>query len=282
MIGKLRFLHIPKTAGTTFDECLFLQYLGPYLLRRQFVFSGDIAADRRRFAGLSQAARDRIQVCTGHAPRVTGCREIDAMPVVTLLRHPVERVKSLCRHISEGKSPHIYSPREHGSFDLDGLLSSGRIQLSNFQSRMLLGEEDYRLPPGNTTELANRASALLISEFSCFGMTEELDRSLLMFSQVLGWDGWPLYRSRNSSNPQAALQFEARHIDRIEELNRLDLAVYEEARKAFFLRWQSCGPELEEALPRFRLALARPHLRFAAIDLARGAGKLGRLVLPSR
>ena len=278
MIGKIRFLHIPKTAGTTFDECLFRQYLGPYLLRRQFVFSGNIEADRQRLARMSGAALGRIAICTGHAPRVTGCAQIDALPTVTLLRHPVERVISFCRHISEGKSPQIYSPEKHGAFDLDELLGSGRIQLNNFQSRMVLGEGDYRLPAGSENALADRAMALLASQFSCFGLTGELDRSLLLFQRVLGWRKWPLYRSRNSSNPESALRFEARHMARIEELNSLDLAFYELAREAFFSRWQAHGPELEAELPRFRSALAKPGPQFAVIDLARQAGKWGRMM----
>jgi hypothetical protein len=280
LIGKIRFLHIPKTAGTTFDECLFRQYLGPYLLRRQFVFSGNIAADQRRLAAMSKAALDRIAICTGHAPRVTGCAQIDALPTVTLLRHPVERVKSLCRHISEGKSPQIYSAARHGAFDLDELLGSGRIQLNNFQSRIVLGESGYGLPAGSENELAARAMTLLASQFSCFGLTGELDRSLLLFQRVLGWRKWPLYRSRNSSDPQVPLHFEARHIARIEELNRLDLAFYELARETFFRRWQEHGPELELALPRFRSALAKPQPHFAVIDLARQVGKWRRLVSP--
>jgi len=280
LIQKIRFLHIPKTAGTTFDECLFRQYLGPYLLRRQFVFSGNIAADQRRLAGMSGAALERIAICTGHAPLVTGCAQIDALPTVTLLREPVERVKSLCRHISEGKSPQIYCPEKHGVFDLDALLGSGRIQLNNFQSRIVLGEGGYKLPAASESVLADRAMALLASRFVCFGLTGELDRSLLLFQRVLGWQKWPLYRSRNTSNPDVPLQFEARHIARIEELNRLDIALYELARETFFRRWQEHGAELEAALPRFRSALAKPQPHFAVIDLARQVGKWRRLVSP--
>jgi hypothetical protein len=279
LIGKIRFLHIPKTAGTTFDECLFRQYLGPYLLRRQFVFSGNFAADQQRLGAMSGAALERIAICTGHAPLQTGCAQIDSLPTVTLLRHPVERVMSLCRHISEGKSPQIYSPAEHGAFDLDTLLGSGRIQLNNFQSRMVLGERGYALPPGSDLALAARAMALLTSRCSCFGLTGELDRSLLLFQRVLGWRTWPLYRSRNTSNPQVPLRFEARHIARIEELNQLDLAFYELAREAFFKRWQEQGPELEAALPRFQSALAKPQPQFAVIDLARKVGRWGRVLL---
>jgi hypothetical protein len=276
LTGKIRFLHIPKTAGSTFDECLFLLYLRPYLLRRQFVFSGDIEADQRRFAGLSPQARRRITICTGHAPRVTGCSEIDAMPTVTLLRHPVERVKSFCQHISEGKSPQIYSPVGHGPFDLDALLDSGRIQLNNFQSRMVLGERGYALPAGEANTLAPRAMALLDSQFSCFGLTEDIDRSLLLFRRQLRWEQWPLYRSRNSSNPQAQLQFETRHIARIEALNTIDLALYQLARDTFYRRLQVQCPDLEEELPLFRSALAGSRPRFAVIDLARSLGKISR------
>jgi|GEM_PF-1368405 hypothetical protein len=276
LTAKIRFLHIPKTAGSTFDECLFLLYLRPYLLRRQFVFSGNIEADRQRFGRLSPAARKRIAICTGHAPRVTGCSEVDAMPTVTLLRHPLERVKSFCRHVSEGKSPRLYSPARDGQFDLDAFLGSDRIQLHNFQCRIVLGEGDYALPAGDPAALATRAMALLESQFSGFGLTEDIDRSLLLFRRQLGWRQWPLYRSRNSSDPQAPLQFEPRHIARIEELNAIDLEFYRLARAEFYRRLQQQCPDLETDLPRFQSALAGSGPRFAVIDMARGLGRVYR------
>lgn len=276
MIRKVRFLHIPKTAGSTFDDCLFLLYLRPYLLRRQFVFSGDIEADQCRFASLPAAARSRIAVCTGHAPRVTGCREIDAMPTVTLLRHPVERVKSFCQHVSEGKSPQIYSPARHGPFDLDQLLASGRIQLNNFQSRMVLGDRGYSLPAGDATTLAMQAIALLDSRFSCFGVTEEMDRSLLLFRRVLGWEKWPLYRSRNRRDARALIRFEPRHIASIESLNDIDLPFYRLAREAFYRRLQEQCPDLEEDLSGFRAALENSRQHFAVIDLVRSLAAFSR------
>jgi hypothetical protein len=76
---KIHFLHIPKTAGSTFDVCLFLQYLRPYLLRQHFVFSGNIKADTKQINAMSSAARKRIAICTGHAPLMTGCEEFDAI-----------------------------------------------------------------------------------------------------------------------------------------------------------------------------------------------------------
>ena len=269
MTDKIRFLHIPKTAGSTFDDCLFIEYLRAYLLRQRFTFTGDIVADQARYRNLSPRIRQRIVICAGHAPRITGLSEIDSLPTVTLLRNPLERVKSFCRHVSEGKSPLIHSDG-HQCFDLDEFLASGRIQLNNFQSRMLLGETGYALPPGSDEHLAQRAVELLRSELSCFGITEELERSLLMFRQVLGWRKLPIYRSRNSSNPQAMVNFEQRHIERIISLNQVDIRMYELATKLFYRQLAERCPDLEGELARFRQALAKPHPIFRAIDLARG------------
>ena len=276
MTGKIRFLHIPKTAGSTFDECLFFLYLRPYLMRWQFVFSGDIEEDRQRYAGLSPAARRRIAICTGHAPRFSGCDGLDSLPTVTLLRHPLDRVKSFCQHVSEGKSPQIFSSERQGPFDLDAFLASGRIQLNNFQSRMVLGEGGYDFPAGDPGAMAGRAMAVLQSDFRCYGITEDFDRSLLLFRQVLGWRSWPIYRTRNSSDPRARIQFADRHIARIEELNRIDMALYRLARDAFYQRLGEQYPGVEQDLTQFRAALARSQPRFALIDLARAAARLAR------
>ena len=273
---KIRFLHIPKTAGSTFDECLFLQYLRPYLLRQQFVFSGNIKADTKRIEAMSPAARSRIAICTGHAPLTTGFEEFDAMPTVMLLRDPVERVKSFCQHVSEGKSPQLYSPSADGAFDLDQFLGSDRVQLNNFQTRLVLGRKGYQLPAGEPDDLARRAMALLESELACFGITADFDRSVLLFKHVLGWEKWPFYRSRNIGDPQARIQFEAHHIARIEEFNSIDIALYGMAREAFYRRLEQYRPKIEEALPEFRSALEKSGSRFAIIDLARALGRAAR------
>jgi len=272
----LRFLHIPKTAGSSLDECLFRLYLRPYLARRLWVLSGNIRADRLRLDQLAPSTRRRIALCVGHGPRITGCGEIDALPTVTLLREPVARVKSFCQHVSEGKSPQLYSPARDGPFDLDRFLAGGGIQLNNFQSRILLGDATYQLPPGTPADLTERALARLTTEFSCFGLTEAFDASLLLFQQVLGWRDWPLYRSRNRGNPQARLHFDAGQLARIEALNAVDMALYRGAREVFQQRLSGSLPDLEARLAQFRGALAGSAWRFLPIDLARGAGRLWR------
>lgn len=278
MSGKIRFLHIPKTAGSTFDECLFVLHWRAYLLRHRFVFSGNPRADGQRYQAMTAAARERVAICMGHAPLHTGCEELDRLPTLTLLREPLSRVKSLCQHVSEGKSPNIYRSDQGHPFDLDEFLASGRVQLNNFQSRMILGDEDYALPSGSTHVLISQAISSLESDLCCYGLTEDFDRSLLLFRQVLGWRPWPIYRSRNAGNPQALLRFEPRHIQRIRELNALDEQLYASAREGFYRRVATQCPDMEEQLSAFHSVQARPHGAFVAIDVARAFGRLARAV----
>jgi hypothetical protein len=269
----IRFLHIPKTAGSTFDECLFILYLRDYLLGRRFTFAGKPVADARRYHRLKPPARRRLVICTGHAPRHTGLAAIDAMPTVTLLRDPIERVKSFCQHVSEGKSLAIHRGDAARAFDLDAFLASGRMQLANFQTRMLLGDEAYRLPLTTHSTLVESAVAMLETDLACFGLTEDFDRSLLLFRQVLGWDQMPVYRARNVRDTRALLNFEPHHLERIKALNEVDIAVYERARTEYYRRLAQLQPQLEQDLVLLRAALERPGPIFTAIDVARAAKK---------
>jgi len=270
----IRFLHIPKTAGSTFDECLFILHLRAYLLGQRFTFSGDPAADARRYKQLTPAVLRRLVICTGHAPRQTGLAVIDSMPTVTFLRDPVERVKSFCQHVSEGKSPAIYQRSRDGAFELDAFLASGRTQLANFQTRTLIGDEAFRLPAGSHQQLLAQAVAMLEKDLACFGLTEDFDRSLLLFKHVMGWKKFPFYRRRNTRDPQASLHFEPRHLARIESLNGIDIALYEWASAAFHRRLEPLRPQLELDLEVLRAGLGKPRPVFTAIDLARGARRL--------
>jgi hypothetical protein len=240
-VNKLRFLHIPKTAGSTFDEGLFVAYLRAYLLRRKFVFSGNFANDLQRYERLSPGHREKIALFLGHAPRVTGIAAVDGLPTITLFRNPLERVKSFCQHVSEGKSPVINPVAAGRAMDLDAFLASGRLQLDNLQRNDLCG----------------------------FGITEDFNRSMLLFKHTLGWKTFPLYRSRNVKNTKQLLTFEPCHIEKITELNQIDIKLYDRACILFRDRLERLVPDIERELAEYEKQLARPHPIFTAMDAAR-------------
>ena len=96
-MNKIRFLHVPKTAGTSLTDCL-----NQFYKNRHYLFSGDLEKDKGRYQKISASKRAQISLFSGHAPRITGIPEVDILPTIAFFRDPVERVKSFCQHVSEG------------------------------------------------------------------------------------------------------------------------------------------------------------------------------------
>ncbi len=229
---KLRFLHIPKTAGSTFSRILRNQYKGS----AQFVFKGKRLLDQERYAALPESERESIVLFTGHAPLVTGIKEADEAPTITILRDPVKRVKSFIQHVSEGKSPYLLDSFPPERFNLDEFLDSGNTELSNLQSRMLVNYEmcGNELAIGSMTpaEILEKALDNLFNKVTCYGLQEYFDQSLIRFSTVLGWK-MPYYEYMNKRDTRHLLHFEDRHMEKIKALNDIDIRFYNTARDRF-------------------------------------------------
>ena len=226
-MDKIRFLHIPKTAGTTFLDCL-RQVYGD----KTFIFSGRTAEDLERYRTIEAAERKQIVVFSGHSPRVTGEEEVDCVPIVTFLRDPVSRVRSFCQHVSEGKSPYLLERFPPDRFDLDAFLHSGNGELENMHTRFILGEETYELPVQDPDVLVDRALDVLVNDIQCFGIVERFEESLLLFCHEFGWK-WPRVRRLNQRNRSRLIQFNGEQIAWIRELNAVDIRVYEAASRIF-------------------------------------------------
>lgn len=241
-MGKIRFLHIPKTAGTSFSNCLRRIYKANRFKNNVFVFLGDFPQDLSRYQRLDAAERSRITVVSGHAPLVTGVTEIDRLPTLTFLRDPVERVKSACQYLSEGRTGTL----PPGNFDLDGLFAEeGNLWLRNLQTRMLLGVQGYDLPAGDPRRLVEQALEVLQGRLACFGITEYFDDSLLLFQQALRWKRYPVYTKLNQRNPGKLLRFSASQLDWIREANAIDIQLYEGAVRLFHARIAASSAEIE-------------------------------------
>jgi hypothetical protein len=220
-------MHIPKTAGETFSsilEKLYAEHL-------DFFFTSDCPADLARYRAMTEPEQRQVRLFHGHAPLTTGMPAIDAVPVITMLREPIARVKSFCQHVSEGKSPHLVAAFPPGDFDLDAFLASGDYELSNLQTKFLISQGGLE-EIGDPVEARERALDLLFHRVDRFGLMEFFAESMAGFERRFGWR-IPTYRRLNRKNPRRLLHFHQRHIDRIIELNRIDLDVYQLARERF-------------------------------------------------
>lgn len=230
----LRFIHIPKTAGTTFTQILKKQYPGK---NNFFSFSGNIAVDLPRYNSLKEKEKKKIDLFTGHAPIVTGIPEADNTILIVLLRDPVSRVKSFCQHVSEGKSPYLLKKFPPESFDLETFLKCGNPELSNMQTKMLINEgpcaSPYLIKNMSQTEARDIALHNLLNRISCFGIQEYFEESVFLFSKYFQWK-IKSYESLNKKNSEKKLIFNRSHIEKIVELNALDIDIYNVAKEIFF------------------------------------------------
>lgn len=164
----VRFLHVPKTAGTSVNGILETIYA----TSETFDFSGDVPCD------------------------------------LALLRSfPPDR------------------------FDLDDFLGSGCEELSNFQSRMLLGSGGYASidPSHDDREKLEDCLRKSINGLRFVGIQEKFRESVLLLGRSFGWRIVLPRKRLNQAGPSRELRFSDRQMERIRQLNELDAHVYRHA-----------------------------------------------------
>lgn len=248
-VNKIRFLHIPKSAGTSFSNCLRRLYKANRFKHNIFVFEGDFEQDMARYQTLTSEERSKLVLVSGHVPLVTGIQDIDALPTITFLRDPVERVKSLCQHISEGKVWNL-DPNQN----LDAYLNDPyNIWIDNLQTRTLLGQANYALPETSEASIVALAMDVLENRLACFGITEYFDDSLLLFMHRLGWRAYPIYTKLNQKSTAKLLHFTDSQLAKIRDRNKIDIQVYEAAVGLFKDRLAARADVIEASRQQFRL-----------------------------
>jgi hypothetical protein len=247
------FLHIPKTAGRSFQHVLRQDAGLGRVLR--------IPPDEGMFPALLQL--DDYRIAHGHAPfPIAGAFRRPPF-VMTFIRSPVARVVSAFEYVQrlEGTRENA-KRRERGINSLGDLVKSNRA--SNIQTRLL--GVDYEIAPllerFERGELTAREAREEVRELNrgkrgpgmlkrakdrlegigFLGLTEAFDDSMMLFAATLGLDQrLPSYRR----NAAPSLQREARKalyteadLAAVEADNHLDQRLYEFAVEVFSRRFE--------------------------------------------
>ena len=207
----VRYLHLPKCGGQTFNGVLDREYNRSVI----FSFTGNIKLDLENYRKRKNSFK-KIQLFRGHAPIETGIPEADSAIIITILREPVDRVKSFCQHVSEGKSPHLVERFPQSTFNLDAFLSSGLDEISNLQTKMLINVGSC----GDSTSLSNlgtgravtKAFNNLTQRVFLFGLQEKYDETLVFFAHHMNWN-LPYYARRNVKSKHKRIVFSEQHIE---------------------------------------------------------------------
>lgn len=227
-----RFLHIPKTAGTSVN--VFLDRFYPVSAIWVFRDSVPLEQNLARLRSLDADKRRAIRLFRGHAPLVTGEKDVDLATTFTLLREPIERVKSFCCHVAEGKSEDLKDVFPPEKFDLAGFLDSGYDELHDLQCKMLLGDDLYKdLSRKNNSAFFESELHAVFDKLALVGTQDRYEETLLVGTLIFGWPVTNPRKKLNVRRPDNPVRFADGNIRRIREINGWDALAYRLAGKRF-------------------------------------------------
>ncbi len=223
----LVFLHLPKTAGSTFSSILQRHFVPAEI---HSIRSDDTVANVERFKNLPEEVRYRIRLLRGH--QVFGLHSYLAPGAryITILREPVARVISHYHYVKTTEHPmFIDAIREGGMSLVDYAASSISGELENGQTRWIAGIWDDR--PLQESDL-EQAIENIEKRFDWLGLTEHFDQSLIDLARKYRWLRI-YYRKKNVLNSSHSNPVPPQAIEAITERNRLDLKLYAYAKRRF-------------------------------------------------
>jgi hypothetical protein len=222
------FLHMPKTAGTTFRAVLRRQYPADGFYHYYTTPNPEAPA---RFDALSPAQKRRYRLIAGHVHYGFHQQLEQTCVYITFLRDPVERVISHYHFVRD-------TPQAPGHAAVSQMSLEDFVERwpggNNVQAKMLAGydQTDMFCPP----DVVPQAIANLERHFLCVGLSERFDESLIMMKRTLGWRQ-PFYIRRNIARGQPTTHKHASLPDttrqRIIDHNQHDIALYEYVRQRF-------------------------------------------------
>ena len=242
------FLHIPKTAGTSFNYALKWEY---WSRPSYWVQPLDFGADE--FKNLPESERANLSLVHGHMQFGLHAYLPQRSTYVTFLRRPVERIRSYWKYAQREGMAHPESKlwwlQAARTMSFEELIASGRdVELDNGQVRRISG---MKAPFGECTiEMLAKAKQNIEEYFSFVGLMDYFDESLLLLRRILGWRKPPFYAKAKVSPSQPDQSKVNSKL--IATHNELDSALYDYAEARFANMLAEARPWLDRELPRFR------------------------------
>ena len=219
----LLFLHIPKTAGTALVRAIEPLF-EPEERLRLYNRTDIQTVPPKQFPSLSLERRQRLKFVAGHFRY--GLHELLPQPAryITVLRDPVERIRSLYDHFRVKPQPgeadwHNWITREQADLRRFFLEKPSR-QMDNFMVRMLSGQD---APFGGCTPAMLEHAKRHLETFPVVLFQDDMQTGLTALSNLLGKPIRPL-RNVNVSPHEAATPDETRSL--IAARNALDMELY--------------------------------------------------------
>ena len=249
----LIFLHVPKSAGTTLNQILLRQYRPRIVHRIQKIIPGYSVED---FRAMTEDRKSRIRVVTGHID--FGFHDLMRCPCayITILRDPVDRIVSHYYYVIRDPSHYLYRDVKGRKLSLLDYVRSGLTpELDNAQVKQLSGE--FVGYGECTREHLERAKRNVTEQFVVAGLSERFDETLMLLKRRLHWSDPYYVRENVTPNRPCRDSIDAATRHAIEEVNALDMELWEFVRARLEQQVAECGDAFVHELAAFRRRNAR-------------------------
>lgn len=247
--GRVAFIHIPKTAGSTLYRILENHY------RWDDIYTVWQDGTLDQFKQLSPMQKRNIRLLRGHVGLGIAAHLPGPTTYFTVLRDPVERVISYYHFIRRSPHHYCYELVTSRQMSLHDFVSSGADTLvDNGQTRLLANlETGHEIPFGGCdAALLDEAKANLAQRMAVVGLTERFDETLLLLRHHFGWRHIYYARQNVSANRTRRHSLSPDTLALIENANRLDTELYRFADRLFAEQVAQLGGRLPQNLRTFR------------------------------
>ncbi|KVA35636.1 capsular biosynthesis protein [Burkholderia cepacia] len=259
--GQIVFHHIPKTAGSSFNQILRTLYRDDEVCNAALDCELDEAmADEARRYGLfvGHFSFDALRRHFGDATRLTFLRD----PVQRCISqyhnwHDSSRYADAWVGRNETKPDVIDALKMASEMSLCEFVSSDNLVISdsaqNMMTRYLAPRAEWKKERGYyDAALVAEAKRNLVEYFHFFGLTEQFDRSLLILAHTLGIRPWERSETLLTNRNPKKTSFSSGYNTTVEEAgilrdyNLMDIELYEFAVKEFNRRFDMSYQRLVE------------------------------------